>query len=372
MRGKIAHLTTVHHPFDPRIFHKQLKSLRDAGYEAHLVAPHERSQTVDGVSVVALPEVNGRYRRILLQGSVYRAARALDADCYHFHDPELIPVGYLLKKSTGARVIYDMHENYWWHGPLEGRFIRAFERWCFRWVDHVVVANSSQVGIPQASNCPNTVIKNYSKCSEPERASEKGRAKALSFPVRLIYAGVNSEDRGLFNLIDLAFRVQKGRMESQVEIVGICNREVQRKRAKRQIQQLNIDNHVLSLVGWDQFVPWRELMSRCQRAHVGLILWNSTPHHLETIPTKFFQYMNCGLPILCSDFPRWRRFVETHSCGAVVPPGDVDAAVRVLKRWQSNPDEYRALSAAAREASEQYRWKEMGDRLVRLYDELLV
>lgn len=43
--------------------------------------------------------------------AVYEKARALDADLYHFHDPELLPYGLKLKKQ-GKKVIYDSHEFY--------------------------------------------------------------------------------------------------------------------------------------------------------------------------------------------------------------------------------------------------------------------
>jgi glycosyltransferase involved in cell wall biosynthesis len=81
--------------------------------------------------------------------------------------------------------------------------------------------------------------------------------------------------------------------------------------------------------------------------------------------------MHYGLPILCSDFPLWRRFVERHDCGAVVPPGDVEAAVAVIQRWANNPARYQSLARSAREASTQYRWSKIGNRLVQLYDRLL-
>jgi hypothetical protein len=41
---------------------------------------------------------------------VFRVARAIDADLYHFHDPELIPTGLALR-AHGKRVIYDAHED---------------------------------------------------------------------------------------------------------------------------------------------------------------------------------------------------------------------------------------------------------------------
>ena len=52
---KIRHLTSVHTIRDPRIFHKQCKSLAALGYDVGLIACHDRSRGAStGVRIVPL------------------------------------------------------------------------------------------------------------------------------------------------------------------------------------------------------------------------------------------------------------------------------------------------------------------------------
>ena len=372
MPDKVVHLTTVHNAADPRIFHKEVKSLLDAGYDVHLVAPRVASSVVDEVPITALPTAKNRLQRLGLLPLAYRAARRLDADVYHFHDPELIPVGYLLKRTTGARAIYDMHEDYWWHGPIEGRFIRLFECWCFTWADHVIVANEHQLNITQHSSVSATRVGNYFKPIEPESSSKQKPRLTEEAVQRLIYTGVisNKGGRGLRQLLELAAILQDGGVNSVLNLVGVCYTDQERQRADAFIERFGLHS-AINRVGWNRYVPWASMVPYLERAHVGLFLGTQHNNLLQKIPTKFYEYLHYGLPILCSDFPRWRRFIEKHACGAVVPPGDVSAAAQVLRRWRNNPDEYWALSEAARAAAPQYRWAVTERRLLNVYEALL-
>jgi len=365
---RIVHVTTVHQPFDPRIFYKQLASLRDAGFDTHLIAPHGRTEQVQGISIHALPQSTARWRRIALHPTAFRMAQALNADLYQVHDPELLPVAFLLREATGARIVYDMHENYRAKGPILGRALRTLERWAFRWVDHVLIAEESYRSIVEAGPVSSTYIPNYFRPIGDARLGAP--AKAGHTPTRLLYTGTLSASRGLRTMVELAARIRRAGRPETIDLVGICRYEKQRAWAKARIQEEDLSS-ILSRVGWDAYVRPSAMPPHYRRADVGLALFQPHPNHRGSIPTKFYEYLHYGLPLICSDIPLWRRFVERHGCGAVVPPGDPAAVLDVLDEWQAHPERYRRCAENARAAASQYRWAEMGERLTRLYRDVL-
>ncbi|WP_158705085.1 glycosyltransferase family 4 protein [Salinibacter altiplanensis] len=365
---RVAHLTTVHHPFDPRIFHKQLAALRDAGFDARLVAPHERTERVHGIPIHALPRPQNRPHRLALQPRVSRTARALNAALYHVHDPELLPLAGLLKKTTRARVVYDMHENYRSKGALLGRFLRALERWAFRWVDHVLIAEQSYRAIVEDRAVPHTYIPNYFRPigEEPPAAP----VDISSPPTRLLYTGTLSDGRGLRTMVHLAARIRGADRPETLSLVGICRCPTQRARTEEQIRRGGL-GAVVDRVGWDTYVRPSTMPPHYRQADVGLALCEPRPNHVGSIPTKFYEYLHYGLPLICSDIPLWRRFVDRHECGAVVPPNDPAAVLDVLDEWQAHPERYRQCAENARAAAGQYRWGPIGKRLAGLYHRVL-
>ncbi|MFB6247606.1 MAG: glycosyltransferase family 4 protein [Salinibacter sp.] len=370
-QSRVAHLTTVHRPFDPRIFHKQLGSLREAGFDTHLIAPHDGAEQRDGITLHPLPTGRRAWpTRLPLQLLAYRKARALDADLYQIHDPELIPSAVLLRKSTGARVVYDMHEDYRTKGAVWGRILRALERWGFRWLDHVVLAERSYRPIVRDEDVSYTCILNYFRPLEENAPPTRSETADVTGPTRLLYTGTVADSRGLRTMIDLAATIREQGRSERISIVGVCNRDRQRAAAERHIQSADLGK-VVTRKGWDTYVPSSEMAPYYHRADVGLALFDPHPNYVESVPTKFYEYLHYGLPIICSDFPLWREFVEENDCGAVVPPDDPSAVLDVLDRWRHQPDLYRTYVQNARAATPGYRWKPMGERLVQLYRDLL-
>ena len=104
----------------------------------------------------------------------------------------------------------------------------------------------------------------------------------------------------------------------------------------------------------------------------GLAVLHPTPKYLDAWPTKMFEYMSVGLPVIVSDFPLWRGIVEDAGCGLLVDPLDPQAIADAMQWILDHPDEAEAMGRRGREAVEKhYNWETEAEKLIALYKKLL-
>ncbi len=107
---RICHFTSVHDAHDDRIYLKECISLQDAGYKVFIVAKG-KSKAENGIQIIGCGKPKNRAERVLLfSRKIYKEAKKLDCDIYHFHDPELLHYALKLKRC-GKKVIFDSHED---------------------------------------------------------------------------------------------------------------------------------------------------------------------------------------------------------------------------------------------------------------------
>jgi glycosyltransferase involved in cell wall biosynthesis len=367
---RIAILSSVHPAFDTRIFQKQARSLAAAGYDVTLVIPHERDETVDGIRIEALPPPGSRARRMLAgPARILRAALRLDADLYHFHDPELIPVGLALK-ARGRRVIYDVHENVpksiegkiylapWVRRPI-ARIAGALEHSASRVFDLVILARDDIADEFQDLG-DTLLIRNY-----PSRAAFPNlpRVDRGDDDFLIAYTGNLTPGRGAREMVQaLEFLPQRAR--ARMRIFG-------------KIWPDSLQSELRALPGYAKveyrgWVPYDSLPPELARADAGIVCFLPEPNHVNAGPTKLFEYMASGLPVVASDFPMWREVLQQNDCGICVDPRDPRAIASALEFLADHPERRREMGENGRRAVHQhYNWEAEADRLLAAYARLL-
>ncbi len=370
-KARVVHLTSVHGDRDVRIFHKECRTLAAAGYDVTLVAPSARpgEVTVDGVRILTVPQPRDRRERFLRTvPAVWRTARRLGADLYHLHDPELIPVGFLLK-ATGARVVLDVHEDLprqildkpWIPGRLRRPVAlgaRLAEWTAARGFAAIVAATPA---IAEHFPAERTiVVQNFPLLGELWAADGPPYAER---PAEVVFVGGITEIRGALEMVAAMAALPAGGEVRLVLAGSISPPELEAR------MQRTPGWERVTYLGWQERDAVRDLLAR---ARAGLVLYLPAANHLRAQPNKLFEYMSAGIPVIASDFPLWRRIVEEVGCGLLADPTDPRAIAEAIAWVLAHPREAEAMGRAGRQAvEERFNWEVEARELLALYADLL-
>ncbi len=371
MARKVCVLTSAHPPFDVRIFHKECKSLARAGYDVSLVASAPVDDVHDGIVLRALPVWKSRLDRFTRGPlAVYRSALAADADVYHFHDPELIPVALLLRVQ-GKKVIYDIHEDlprtisYKPYIPRVlcggvSRTLQFVENWAGRRFSALVAATPGIGDRFRRVNENVAVLNNYPRIEEIESPA------ALS--------GGNREP----SLLYVGMRITRARgAEEMVRAMGLLPEHLQtRLKLVGHWENSELPASLATLSGWDRInyvgpLDRAGVASELQTAYAGLVILHPEPNYVTSQPVKLFEYMCAGIPVIASDFPVCREIVSQARCGILVDPMSPKEIAGAMEFLLTHPEEAVEMGRRGCEAvHERYSWANEEKTLLRFYSEL--
>jgi glycosyltransferase involved in cell wall biosynthesis len=370
---KICHLTSVHPPEDIRIFVKECRYLKQAGFDVSLIVGNSETYIKDGVKIFGV-EINAgnRYMRILKgPQKVYQKALEIDADIYHFHDPELLPIGLLLKKK-GKKVIYDVHEDVpeqvmskeWIPSTLRSSIskqVKRIEKYAASRFDAVVTATPTindrfKMYNPKSFTVHNFPITNEligdGKIEDSTPVSEK----------TAIYIGGITKLRGIAEMVD-AIEVVNNHKSITLTLAGKFSPE-------------SLEEDMQSKSGWKyvDHAGWLnrdEVKNYLGNAFAGLVLLHPEPRYTVSYPIKLFEYMSAGIPVIASNFPLWEQIVNESKCGICVDPLNIEQIAEAILSIHTNPQAAKEFGENGRKAIlNKYNWEKEAEKLVNIYNQL--
>lgn len=366
-RPDVVHLTSVHPPDDARIAARECRTLLDAGFSTALVAADIGRAPYPELPTILIRRPPHRLMRMLLSTwRVMMIGASLRAGIYHLHDPELIPVGLVLKLLR-KRVVYDVHENLpkqvlgktWIPRllrPVAARMAMLIERLADVFFDAIVVAN--ETSLARFRNPRTVLVRNYADIREFGR-SVPATAYRDRQPL-IAYVGAISRERGLIQMVDAMAMVRHP--DAKLVLAGPMPEDLIGVVAHRP------GWHRVNAAGWHSRTAVQVLLAQ---ARIGIAVLHPLPNYLDNYPSKLFEYMASGIPSVVSDFPLWREVIEDAECGVVVDPLDPREIAAAVDELLANPDRAEAAGTRGRLAThERLNWAAEGEKLVQLYSQL--
>ena len=320
-----------------------VQSLAGRGHSVVLIAPESFEDAL--VEASSWNEhVGDTTWRLLRMFRALRAALHERADIYHFHDPELIPVGLALKLlKPSAAVVYDVHEDY----PA----MMKVKHWIPSFIRPIVAGAASVINAVAGMFLDGIVTADPSVEKDFLRVARKKTLVFYNFPelsmfsfssnapsevqADLVYVGGISERAGTFVLLDALSLLGQQGVHPTVRLAGYTDGQAGWATVHEGICQRGLEKQI-EYVGR---IPSSQVPEWIRSGRIGLVTLQPIAKFLKNIPSKLFEYWACGLPVISSDLPPIQGFVSHGENGVLFQATSASDLAQAIQQLLDYPDQ---------------------------------
>ncbi len=363
---KACHVTSAHTRYDVRIFYKECKSLADNGFDVTLlVNDNLPNESIDGVKIVSTQfKPKNRYHRMVKSKRYLREKMIqIDAEVYHFHDPELFPEANWIKHK-GKKVIFDFHED------VSQQIL--FKEWIPQNIRKII----------------SYVYKNY------ERNKSKNFDALITVTPKFVER-LKQINANTIMVTNYPIIRKEGFMDTDVPkkksicFAGSISTQWNHKNIVKAIESIEDVEYILAgsgsqeyidelkkIDGWAKVrylgrIPYEEVIKVYKESMVGMTLLskNSQVGDEGTLGnTKIFEFMEAGLPVICSRNRLWKEIVENSKCGISIDPENTTEIANAITEIITNPELASQMGINGQKAvKNEFNWETQQKELVKLY-----
>lgn len=359
---KVCHVTSVHRWNDVRIYYKESLSHARAGYEVSILAYDAPVDCVEGVNIISAGKMpQNRILRIAISWlKFYFLAVKYDFQIFHIHDPELLPLGFLLKKK-GRKVIFDIHENIIDQIMLKSYIpypIRKFVTWIYSLFERVLLPSYDFLiaAVPQISqmykrkNYRVIDVQNLPRVEEFTSITHNWSEKEKI----LCYVGHLNSSRGA----ELMFKLMDKLPGWTLYLAGPVSE-------KNLLHKFKVHNSIRYL----GILNRTEIASLFSKSIAGLLLFERHKKFEYSMPIKMFEYMAAALPVIATYFPYWEKFIVETQAGFLVDIDNVEEIAGIIEYlWQNKAEAEKIGLNGRKSVISKFNWSEEEKKLLNIYD----
>ena len=366
MSIKVCHITTAHDSDDTRIFQKECVFLaKEKDFDVFLIAPGP-SRKEKNVQVVGLGEKPlSRFKRMMFfTKKALKIAIDINADIYHFHDPELLNVGLKLKKM-GKCVVFDSHEITSEQIKIK-KYIPGFLR---NLISDLYYRKETRV-----SNQIDAVIV---PCLYDGKNWFEGRSRETVFVDN--YPILSDKPRIEYNSYDRHYDICT--IGSLTPERGITELLRGRKIAKCSLLMGGIfsgDDYKNSLCGqgllrdvdYVGYCTMDKVLSYYMDSKIGISTILPVGQYVKAgnLPTKVYEFMSMSMPVILSYLPSAKEAIKEYNFALTVDPTDPEKIAEAIDFLLKNPEAAKEYGREGRRAiEEKYNWEKEVDKIAVLY-----
>lgn len=372
---KICHVTFDHNWNDTRVYKREALTQKVEGYDVILVCGDTVASGVkEGVDIICYADhlfsKKERLKLLYSNNELVKYLLSLNADIYQIHDITLLEVGKKIK-NKGKHLIFDCHENYLDSVPEnlgaktklpKSVFKILLERYFKKVVskfDAVFTVSPNMVEALKRFNDNTYMVSNFPSVKNFVLPNALHKENFFIFQGTVYSISNQGSIVKALSLLDSDVRYK---------VIGTLFDE-----QRKEIMDNDVKGRV-DTIGWMKKEKLNEIM---QKAICGIVIldYSSSCCYAEGQlgSNKIFEYMLCGLPVICTDFKLWKEMIiDKYHCGICVKPGNVEQIKSAMQWILEHPEEAIKMGQRGREAIfTEFNWEKGLDGYFSYYKRIL-
>jgi len=119
-------------------------------------------------------------------------------------------------------------------------------------------------------------------------------------------------------------------------------------------------------------IPLEKIYEILRECHIGFSLLAPIKNHIASLPTKIFEYMLFGLPVIVSDFEIYNNYIIQNDTGITVDYSDSQKSSKMIINMIRDVNHLYIMSENGRNSVQnKWNWNSEEKKLLNLYEKLL-
>jgi glycosyltransferase involved in cell wall biosynthesis len=283
-------------------------------------------------------------------------------DVVHCHNLQLLPLGIFLQKTKQVPLVFDSCEpDYFALYPsvLHG-VVCLFEKIMVRMADAVLVHNDYQIGKYSRMGHPGVfLIGSYPALDMIRRRSTQDTPAGK----KIVFGRIGSiyRDNGIEEML-AAFRLLLKRREDVHLFFAGRIFDAYQETFNSLIR--GMEDHVTVVGAFDS----GDMPDLYRKIDISIMIYKRSLWFQNITPTKFFDSLAFGVPVIVSDMGGLKEMVEKYRCGMVVDEEDPRAVADAMEAMIENPEQLAQMKKNGVQAfRERFNWDLMLEKFIDIY-----
>ena len=292
---------------------------------------------------------------------VYLKLKKLNPEIIHAHDVFPLISALLYSITSRTKIIYDSHEF-----QTEMKNVNNWRKFVYRFFEKIASLKSSAV-----ITVSRPIKDNYDYLYQFQRSvlvmncpfsfnGNKNDFFRTKFNLKrtdviYLYQGALTTGRGIEQIIDAFTKTEE---DNHIIFMGFG------PLAKLIISHAESNPHI----HYHDAVPPGVLLQYTSSADVGITITDySCKNHLMSLPNKFFEYIQAGIPVIATNLFEINRIIAKEKIGLVI--NDI-SSLELRNAITKMKDSHQLFTKNLATMKDKYIWEEEEKKLIKLYQQI--